>query len=80
LLKSSEKKVFMILDNLRVHHAKVFQAWLAELNAEIEIFYLPYYSPELNPDEYLNCDLKEGFIAVNQQEAKINSRAKSFHI
>ena len=27
---------------------------------EIEIFYLPSYSPELNPDEYLNCDLKAG--------------------
>lgn len=26
----------------------------------IEIFYLPAYSPELNPDEYLNCDLKAG--------------------
>jgi hypothetical protein len=26
----------------------------------IEVFYLPAYSPELNPDEYLNCDLKTG--------------------
>lgn len=26
----------------------------------IEVFYLPAYSPELNPDEYLNCDLKAG--------------------
>jgi hypothetical protein len=26
----------------------------------IQVFYLPAYSPELNPDEYLNCDLKAG--------------------
>jgi len=26
----------------------------------IEVFYLPAYSPELNPDKYLNCDLKAG--------------------
>jgi hypothetical protein len=24
------------------------------------VFFLPAYSPELNPDEYLNCDLKAG--------------------
>jgi transposase len=48
------------LDNLRVHHAKVFKAWLAEHEDEMRVFYLPSYSPELNPDEYLNCDLKAG--------------------
>lgn len=60
LIKSAKRKVFLVLDNLRVHHAKVFKAWLLEHESEIEIFYLPSYSPELNPDEYLNCDLKAG--------------------
>jgi transposase len=60
LVKSANRKVFLVLDNLRVHHAKVFKAWLLEHEGEIEIFYLPSYSPELNPDEYLNCDLKAG--------------------
>lgn len=60
LIKSARRKVFLILDNLRVHHAKVFKAWLAEHGEDIEVFYLPSYSPELNPDEYLNCDLKAG--------------------
>lgn len=60
LIKSSSRKVYLILDNLRVHHAKVFKAWLGEHNDEIAVFYLPSYSPELNPDEYLNCDLKAG--------------------
>ena len=48
----------MILDNLRVHHAKPVKAWLAEHADAIEVFYLPSYSPELNPDERLNADLK----------------------
>lgn len=58
LIKSSKKKVFLILDNLRVHHAKILQAWLKDRKDQIELFFLPSYSPELNPDEYLNCDLK----------------------
>ena len=60
LIKSARRKVYLVLDNLRVHHANVFKAWLAEHEDEIEVFYLPSYSPELNPDEYLNCDLKAG--------------------
>ncbi len=60
LIKSSDKKVFLILDNLRVHHSKLVKEWLAEHPKEIDVFFLPAYSPELNPDEYLNCDLKAG--------------------
>ena len=60
LVKDAERKVYLILDNLRVHHAKPVKAWLAEHATMIEVFYLPSYSPELNPDEYLNCDLKAG--------------------
>lgn len=60
LIKDADRKVFLILDNLRVHHAKVVKSWLIEHSDEIEVFYLPAYSPELNPDEYLNCDLKAG--------------------
>jgi transposase len=60
LVKDAPRKVFLILDNLKVHHAKLVQEWLAEHREQIEVFYLPSYSPELNPDEYLNCDLKDG--------------------
>lgn len=53
------KKVFLILDNLKVHHSKPVKAWLQENKAHIEVFYLPSYSPELNPDEMLNANLKQ---------------------
>jgi transposase len=58
LIIDSGRKVFLIVDNLRVHHSKPVKEWLEKHEQEIEIFYLPSYSPELNPDERLNADLK----------------------
>ena len=58
VIDSSEKKVYMIVDNLRVHHAKRVTQWIEEHKEQIAIFYLPPYSPEFNPDEYLNQDYK----------------------
>ncbi|MDZ5456769.1 IS630 family transposase [Azohydromonas lata] len=58
LIKGAPKKIFLIVDNLRVHHAKPVKAWLAKHREAIEVFYLPSYSPELNPDEMANADLK----------------------
>lgn len=58
LIKETGKKVFLILDNLRAHHSKLVKEWLAERKDRIEVFYLPSYAPELNPDERLNADLK----------------------
>ena len=58
LIKDAHRKVLLILDNLRVHHSKPVKAWVAERADQIELFYLPSYSPELNPEERLNADLK----------------------
>lgn len=52
------RKVFLILDNLKVHKAKILRPWHVEHAHEIELFFLPSYSPDLNPDEILNHDLK----------------------
>jgi transposase len=52
------RKIILILDNLRVHHAKDLQPWLIENKHIIELRFLPAYSPEMNPDEYLNRDMK----------------------
>jgi transposase len=58
LISNVPHKVYLILDNLRVHHGKKVQAWLAKHKDRIEVFYLPAYSPEINPDEYFNHALK----------------------
>lgn len=60
LIKDADRRVFLILDNLKVHHARKVKDWLSKHEEEIEVFYLPSYSPELNPDECLNADLKDG--------------------
>jgi transposase len=58
LIKDAGKKVFLVLDNLRVHHSKLVNAWVGEHKDQIELFYLPSYNPQLNPEERLNEDLK----------------------
>jgi transposase len=59
LIQDTRRKVFLVLDRLRVHRARLIRDWLAEHRTDIEVFYLPAYSPELNPDEGVNADLKQ---------------------
>ena len=74
LVRDADGKVFLILDRLPVHRSAEVRAWLAGREAEIEVFYLPGYSPELNPDEGINGDLKQ---AVTRQEpARSKARLK----
>lgn len=77
LIKDAGRKVFLILDNLRVHHSKPVKAWVAERQDKIELFYLPSYSPELNPEERLNGDLKQsiGTKVPARTKAKLKSAA-----
>ena len=58
LIQDAGKKVFLVLDKLRVHHSKPVKAWVEEHKDKIELFYLPSYNPEPNPEERLNADLK----------------------
>jgi transposase len=79
VIDSSDKKVYMILDNLRVHHAKIVKSWIEEHQERIALFYLPAYSPDLNPDEYLNQDYKRSAnsksIPQNVKELERNTKA-----
>ncbi len=60
VIKSSDNKsICASLDNLGVHHAKVATKWIEDHRDKIAIFYLPPYSPEFNPDGYLNQDYKQ---------------------
>lgn len=47
------KKILLVLDNARYHHAKILQAWLEEVSDILELFFLPPYSPDLNAIEML---------------------------
>jgi transposase len=58
LIEGAPHKIILVVDNLRVHHAKVVTEWLADKADRIELAFLPPYNPEANPDEYLNHDFK----------------------
>jgi len=78
LIKSTDKKIFLILDNLRVHHALLVTDWVEKHKDEIEIFYLPPYSPQHNPDEYLNGNLKRELAqkGYSKNENELESKAR----
>ena len=70
LIKSSTRKIYLILDNLKVHHSKVVKEWVEKNEDKVALFFLPSYLPEMNPDEYLNRDLKQGLSAKKSPKNK----------
>ena len=77
LIKDVPRKVFLVMDNLKVHHCKPVMAWLEEHKDRIEVFYLPSYSPELNPDERLNADLKHAITTGVPKRTRQGLRKKT---
>ena len=68
LLRHSGRKVFLIWDGHPVHRSAKVRKWVEKHRDRIAMFFLPGYSPELNPDELLNQDVKTN--AVGRQRAK----------
>jgi transposase len=66
LVRQSKRKVFLIVDRHPVHRSKKAKKWLEEQSDRIRLFFLPSYSPELNPDELLNQDVKSNTIRKNR--------------
>ena len=75
LIQDAGKKMFLILDHLRVHHSKPAKAWFEERIDKIELFYLPSYSPELNPEERLNADLNNVLYTKVPVRTKVKLKA-----
>lgn len=69
IIKYRKRKIILIVDNLRVHHSRLVKEWVEQNKHRIELYYLPAYCPEMNPDEYLNNDLKQN---VTMQEVPRN--------
>jgi transposase len=65
LVDGSQRKVYVIMDNLPVHKGKEVHEWAGQNAERIALFYLPPYAPDLNPDEYLNNDLKQNVHRVS---------------
>jgi transposase len=80
LLRSSTRKIFLIVDRLRAHEKGTVTDWVDAHKGRIEVLSLPARSPELNPDEYLNNDLKgnvnEAGLPANKED--LRSRMQCF--
>jgi transposase len=75
----SGSKIFLIIDRRSVHRSKKVLEWVQSHAERIELFFLPAYSPELNPDELLNNAAKSGVArktkAADKEELKKNLRS-----
>lgn len=58
LVANRKRPVFLILDNIRPHHARKVTAWVKENATKIRLFFLPPYAPEINPDECFHNVIK----------------------
>ncbi len=72
LVRHARRKAFLIMDRHPVHRSAKVKHWLAANQEKIALFLLPGYSPELNPDELLNQDVKSNALGrrrpANQTE------------
>jgi transposase len=73
-------KVFLVLDGHPVHKSRRFKAWLAENSDRIGVFFLPGYSPELNPAEYLNHDTKAAVCKARPADEREQREAVHRHL
>lgn len=69
LKRQSPKKIYLIVDRHPAHCSQKTQEWVAQYADQIRLIFLPAYSPDLNPDEMLNQDVKTN--AVRRQRPRI---------
>lgn len=72
LVRWTKKKMTLILDGHPTHKTKKVKQYLEDINHQVKIYILPWYSPELNPDEqvwlHVHNDLKGQIITSKQQQ------------
>ena len=69
LARQAGRKVHVIADRHPVHRSKAVTAWLDANADRVELHLMPGYSPELNPDELLNADIKRNVHAARARSA-----------
>jgi transposase len=76
LLRGSRRKIFLIVDGHPTHRSKLAKKFIASMKGRIELFFLPPYSPELNPDELVWNNLKNGIVGKSTVKDKQELKAK----
>jgi transposase len=80
LLRHVRRPVFLILDRHPVHLAAAVQRWVARRPDQLRLCFLPGYSPDLNPDEFLNHDVKSNALGRRRPRdaAELVSSVRSY--
>ena len=63
LMYGRRRAVFLIVDGHPSHRSKSARSYVASLGGKLKLFFLPPYSPELNPDEFVWNDVKNNGVA-----------------
>ena len=74
MIKYSRQKIYFVTDGHPAHKTKKLNEWLSQNKNKIEVFFLPPYSPELNPQEYVNQDVKTNIIGKKRPVNKAQMR------
>jgi len=73
LIADAGRPVYLIVDNSQVHRSKILKAYAEQSNGMLTIFFLPPYSPDLNPDEWVWKNVKHDNLgrAVAKSEGEL---------
>jgi transposase len=70
LLEGAKTPIILIVDGHPAHKAKKVKAFLKTIKDKFRMFFLPPYSPDLNPDELVWNDLKSNIIGRKVANSK----------
>lgn len=76
LMTGSKRKLFLVVDGYSAHKSKITKEFIESTDGKLELFYLPPYSPELNPDELAWNTLKNGIIGRSTVQSKDELKSK----
>ena len=76
ILVGTKRKMFLIVDGHPTHRSKLAKEFIATQKGKIELFFLPPYSPELNPDELVWNNVKNGIVGQSAIKDKQELKSK----
>jgi transposase len=58
LMIGAKRPIFLIVDGHSTHKSKLVRSYVERTNGKLKLFFLPPYSPHLNPDEQVWAHVK----------------------
>ena len=77
-LEGRERPLIVITDNASYHTSKEVKAFLETHRKQIRLFFLPPHSPELNPDEQVWNEIKNGHLEKEPIKNRADFRARVY--